>query len=173
VIKSLHQMMNEVFDDQISETYSEVFERCWSEVDELAIECLTQDNIQGRNTIVAICLIINENNHFFVCSYLAKAFLDTLDPEFAYGELDEEKFRRASMQTIAAWYEGEMFKQITLLQLIEQFYGESYMHDHYAILNFSDDILSDNNDGSTCVPDENEWVEEVESDDELSMPAFR
>ena len=166
-------MMNEVFDDQISETYSEVFERCWSEVDELAIECLTQDNIQGRNTVVSICLIINENNRFFVCSYLAKAFLDTLEPEFAYGELDEERFRRASMQTIVAWYEEEMFKQITLLQLIEQFYGESYMYDRYAMMNLSNDILSDNNDDSTCVPDEHDQIEEVESDDELPMPAFR
>lgn len=170
--KSLHQMTDEVFNDQISETYSEVFERCWSDVVELAFVCLSQDNIHGCNTFVVICLIINENDRFFVCSYLAKAFFDTLDSEFAYGELNEERFHCTSMQTITAWYEEEMFKQITLLQLIEQFYGKSYMYNHYAMLNFADDIITDEDNVSTCVPDEHEQIEEIDADDELPMPAF-
>ena len=146
---------------------------CWSEVEDRVIKCVTEDAIQGRFAVENICRFIAENNSYFKCSYVAQAFLDTLGPEFTHGELYEERFLRTSSELLAVHYVGDEIEQITLLALIEQFFGEEYMFEHYTMTQTSDYIVTDyNDDDSTCVPDEHEQIEDVESDDELPMPAF-
>jgi hypothetical protein len=147
--------------------------RCILQVEEEAIECTTKTGILACLVVQKICRLIIENREYFKCSYIAQAFLNTRKSGFTHGELYERRFMDGRSEVIGVNQMVFPIIQITLLSLIEQFFGANYMYDCYDMTQSHDYFVFDyDDDDSTRVPDDHEQIEEVESDDELPMPAF-